>query len=140
MPVDYSGAIVLQRNQQKALIELSYAPTFQSVQTFAGVLHTLTTADIVKYTFTQSDDPQLTGTGGDYNDLSLAAMFSLRRTDPQADVKFRKFRLPAPKMEIFEFIQDRGYRIKQSYGDTLAAAFSTLFGEEFVFDSGWLVN
>jgi len=140
MPTDYSGTILFERDQAKALVALSYAPGFQEVQDFVGVLATMTTADIRKCTFTQSTDPQLNGNGQEYAALSLAAHFKLRRVDPEADVRFRSFRLPAPKLDLFDHIPGVGYRIKQSYGDTLAAAFSTLFQEDFVFDSGWLVN
>lgn len=140
MPVDYSATIILDRDQKQAMIELSYAQSFAAVQTFAGVLHTLTTADIVRVTFTEAVDPQLTGTGAEIADPSFAVMFKLRRTDPNADIRFKNFRLPAPKMEIFDHLPQVGYRVKKTYGDTIAAAYSALTGESFIFDSGWMVN
>lgn len=141
MPTDYSGTILFQRDLQNALLELSYAPGFTEVQTLASVLHTMTTADIVKCTFTQSMNPQLTGTGLEIPDTQFAAHFKFRRTDPSADVRFFNFRLPAPKMEIFQTIEGKGYRIIQDpYGDTLASALSALRGESLEFDSGWLVH
>jgi hypothetical protein len=137
---DYSGTIIFEREQQEALIELSYAPGFMEVQDFAAVLHTMTTANITRCTFTQGADMTLDGTGGDIPDPSFAAHFKLKRTDPMADVRYKSFRMPAPKIEIFDHLPGIGYRIKQSYGDTLAAALSTLCDEEFIFDSGWLVD
>ena len=141
MPDTYSATILLENaSGREALITLSYAPSFQGVLDFASAIHLITTATIIKCTFSQSRDPQLFGSGGEMNDTSFAAQFKLRRTDPNADIRFRSFRLPAPKLEIFEHIQGKGYRVKDLYGDPLAVAYSELMGEEFVFDTGWMVK
>lgn len=140
MAVSYSGTIELKHpgSAQRVLIQLSYAPSFEAVQQFAAVLHTLTTADIIKCTFTQSVDPQLFGSGGELSDLGVGAHVKMRRTDPDADVRFFDFRVPAPKAEILEHIPERGYRVKETYGDTLTAAVAALRQEGFTFDRGWL--
>jgi hypothetical protein len=140
MPTRYSGTILFQQDQQKALVSLSYAPSFEAVQTFAAALHTLTTADIVDCSFTQAVDPELIGPGGEFEDTSFGAQFHFRHTNPMADVPTRDFRLPAPQLSIFEHIPGRGYRIKQAHGEFVATAFSALMEEAYEFESGWLVH
>jgi len=44
------------------------------------------------------------------------------------------------KIDVLELIEGRGYRVKQSYGDAMAAALSTFYGETLHFVSGWLVH
>lgn len=141
MPTTYSATILLESSAgSEALITMSYAPTMQAVLDFAAALLPLTTASIIKCTFTASTDPQLFGSGGEVADTSFAAHFKFTRTDPTADVRTQQFRLPAPKLSIFEHIPGRGYRVIPAFGDTLATAFSALRGETFEFDSGWMVS
>lgn len=135
----YSGTLQFRRDQQFAIVDLSYAPSLTGVQTFASVVHTLTTADIARCAFTESIDPQLIGPGGTADDLNYGAMFQFRRANG-GDPRYVQFRVPAPRTAMLELVTGRGYKIKDSYGETLAAAFSALRGEPLTFERGWLVH
>lgn len=139
----FSGSLHLKRQDgiQHAIIDLSYAPSLAAIETFAAVAHSMSRATIEKGSFIQTDVySSFPGSSGEIYDLEYAAHFKLRRQTPTADVVFRNFRLPAPNMDIFELIDGKGYRIKTSYGDTMAAALSILWAEPVSFDSGWLVH
>jgi hypothetical protein len=141
--MDYSGAIYLKRVDgiQRASIDLSYAPSLAAIETFAAAAYPMTTAKIARISFIESNDlTSFPGLSEEIYDLEYAAHFKFRRLNPTNDVYFRNFRLPAPRMEIFELIENTGYRIKTSYGETMATALSTLWGDPVQFDSGWLVH
>lgn len=137
---DNSATIQLQKGLSSALIQMGYAESDAALATFVGVISGMTNAKISRRTFTVGTDMGGSETSGNLEVLEFAAHFKLRRTDPNADVKFASFRLPAPKISMFDHIEGVGYRIKKADGDTLAAAFSAVTGEDFVFDSGWLVK
>jgi hypothetical protein len=141
--MSYSGSLLLNRDDghSGAIIDLSYAPSLAAIQIFAATCHDMTTAKIESASFVET--AVLSGfpvTEGEIYDLEYAAHFKFRRVNPTNDINFRNFRLPAPKMAIFDQIENVGYRIKQSYGASMAAALSTLWGESLTFDSGWLVH
>ena len=141
--MSYSGALHLDRGnfQAGAIIDLSYAPSLAAVETFAATCYTMTTARIAKASFIETViQSAFPATSGDIYDLEYAAHFKFRRGAPDNDVYFRNFRLPAPKIAIFDLIQEKGYRINTSYGNTMAAALAVLWGEPLTFDSGWLVH
>lgn len=127
--------------QARASIDLSYAASLAAIETFAATCYTMTMAKIARASFISSTDFTIyPAVAGEIYDLEYAAHFKFRRLNPTNDVYFRNFRLPAPKMEIFEHIQNVGYRIKTSNGETMAAALSTLWADSLQFDSGWLVH
>jgi len=141
--MDYSGTLQLKRADgfTKAIIDLSYAPSMAAIQTFASTCHGMTTANIARCSFIEATALEsFPATPGEIYDLEYAAHFKFRRLNPTHDIYFKNFRLPAPRMELFDLIDKKGYRVKSSYGDTMAAALSILQGDPLSFDAGWLVH
>lgn len=141
--MDYSGSMVLKNEdaQKRAIIDLSYAPSLAAIETFAATCHNMTAAKIARASWIQSKTFEtFPANPGDIYDLEYAAHFKFRRSNPTNGIYFRNFRLPSPRLAIFELIQDTGYRITKSYGDAMAIALSILWEETVTFDSGWLVH
>lgn len=142
MTTTYSGSITYLRNGQRVRIMLPKAPTFAAVQQLAAAVYPYTTAAIAEISFTQSTDPELYEKSGDLADADFLLRVKLRwqNAPPTATARTAMLDVPAPDITHFEHIPDRGYRLLQSAGATIAAAYSTFTGQTYTFEEGWLCN
>lgn len=140
MPVAYVGSITVLRNGKRERITLTKAPTFAAVQTFAQAMYPYTTGGICEISFTQATDPELPEKSGDLEDTAFQLRVKLRFTNPPAntDRQMHMLEIPAPDITHFDHLTERGYRLKSAAGQAIAAAYSTLTGQTWTFEEGWL--
>jgi hypothetical protein len=107
------------------------------VEAFVNAIKGFTTADIPKFSFTQSFETEITGSGQDICDVDIVVRVQLQHAVTR---HYQYFDLPAPDLDLFDHIENTGYRLKQAPGDAIAAAWSSLTGESYTFHAGWMVG
>jgi hypothetical protein len=138
----YSGTIIFLLGQSRTEVTISYVPSLTDLRTFANYIHQHSTAKIESITFhiTEYLDG-LDESEGDFHDLDLKGVFSMKNQSPEPDENpFKQFHLPAPKATLFENKPKIGYRIIQDYGEAVAAAFGAVTQKAYVFRHGAMIG
>lgn len=140
MSVTYCGSVTFLRNGCRERIVLTNVPTLSALQQFAQALYAWTTAGICAISFTASTDPELYEKSGDLQDVSFYLRVKLRQANPapghQAELKLLD--IPAPDASNLDNIPGVGYRLYDAPGQAIAAAYSDLTGETWIFEDGKL--
>lgn len=123
-------------NTPVAEMHLPYAQSFAAVQTFAAACAAWTRADILTASFTQTASLEIPGTDGEINGTGYRMTISVRKPN---ESKTKQITLPAPRLDNFDHLST-GYQVKPAIGEAIAAAYSALCGETYVFVSGKLVS
>jgi hypothetical protein len=136
----YTGSITYLRDGKRERIVLTQVPTLPALQTFAQAMYALTTAGICAISFTVSTDPELYEKTGDVSDVSWYLRAKLRQVNPPAghDPALKLLDIPAPDHSNFTNIPGVGYRLNDTPGEQIATAYSTLTGEQWQFEEGWI--
>jgi hypothetical protein len=134
-----SGNILYVRGYKREVVFYPLVTSLAAIQTFADEIQTLTNAGTEDVTFSQTEELNRPESSIPIEDTELEARISLRRTNPEPDeYPYRQVHIPAPKQSMFEFIDGKGYRVKDIIGEQVATAYSTLSGKTFEFVNGWL--
>ena len=137
MAISKTASLTFNENEQVATTHLSYAASLAAVSTFAGVIQQWSVATIEAYSYTEEqNDPGLTPVSGT-EAVDFQAIIKMRKP---SGVGTQQIAIPAPAPAIFDFIEGAGYRVKQAIGTQIAAAYSTLMGQTYTFESGWLTS
>lgn len=137
MPTSYTASITFQREAHRVRTVLTRVSSPEAVQAFINAIASLTTADIPKFSFTQSFETEITGSGLDISDVDFVCRIQMKNATTHA---YAYFDLPAPAKTMFDLIEKTGYRLKASYGEAFAAAWSTLTGDSWTFEAGWIIG
>lgn len=126
--------IEFRRDTEKANIMIPFSVSASAAETFAAFLADYSTADIPYAWHTERRSVGVTGRSGTSQSLDLAALIFLRRA---ANDRLYALKIHAPDHAA---LFDDGQRITTTTGEVIAAAYSTLAGETFTFESGSLVG
>lgn len=132
-----SGNLVFVRATQRKVVFLPSVPTLAALQTYANEIKVYSNAGIDVLSYVQTNRVHYPEGAGNLEDPDLIARVMLRNTDP-AKKDYPQVVIPAPRTENFEFIEGKGYRLKQAIGEAIAAIYSTLTGETYEFRHGWI--
>lgn len=121
-------------DDQNRVVYLSKGDNLGALPTLAAVLQTYSNAAIFRLSATQTAVYSGTESSGEVATTDLEAYISFRdATDKKGAII-----LPAPKDSIFQYISNRGYRVKSVEGQAIVAAYSVFCGEALTFVDGWL--
>jgi len=138
MATTRTGSITFEANGQEATCHFSYSASLIALGTFAAAIQTYSVAEISEYSYTETEnDPNLTPATGTE---ALQFMAIIKMLKPSGQIGTQQISIPAPDPDIFDFIDGAGYRVKDSVGISIAAAYSTLMGATYTFERGWLVS
>lgn len=120
---------------------MSHPISLEELESYAIKLVGLTNCATVRVSFivgsTLDGYPETPNTT--VEDIAQKARIQVKQDPVEAGVyPYREIPLPAPKMDILEFVDGQGYRVKQTIGEQVAAAYSEVTGKTFVFKHGWL--
>lgn len=132
-----TGTITFQLGGQQATAYISNAANKATIELFAQDLHDqgYTHAAIPRVTYCETSIVDIPEAPAPMAEVGMFANVLFRRA---SDGKLYGILIHAPKMDIFEAVLDRGYRVKYGDGVALAAMYSDLAGEEYSFHDGWL--
>jgi hypothetical protein len=140
MATAYTGSITYIRNGKRERIVLTSVPSLPALQTFAAAMYPLTTAGICAISFTASTDPEFFEKTGELSDVAWYLRVKLRQVNPPEgfDRALKLLDLPAPDHSNFTNVPGVGYRLNDAKGQDIATAYSTLTGEIWQFEEGWI--
>lgn len=131
-----SATIQYALNYQQRLCYYQLGDNLSALPAFATVLQGYSNAQVYRITATQADGFSGTETLGEVDNTDFEAYVSLRNL---SDHKPYAVIIPAPKMSMFDYIEQSGtYRVKKIAGDAIAAAYSAFSGVTLIFEHGWL--
>lgn len=119
------------------LVWYNAAPaTLEDLRQFAESIRPYTGATIEKVSITLELEMYVDGTATDtVDDVNATARVLMRDTDTGEAYGLN---IADPPNQMFELITGEGKRVKQVYGDDLAAKFGQLSGRNLQFEEGWL--
>lgn len=131
-----SATVQYSLNYQSRLCYYQLGDDLASLTAFATVLQSYSNAKVYRITATQAQGYAGTESSGEVDNTDFEAYVSLRNL---SDHKPYAVIIPAPKMSMFDYIEQSGtYRIKKADGDAIAAAYSAFCGVTLIFEHGWL--
>ncbi len=137
MALSKTASITFTENEQEATSYYPYAANLAGIATFAATIQQYSVATIAAYSYTEEQtEPNLTPPAG-VEALNFQAIIKMRKP---SQIGTQQITLPAPDPAIFDFIEGRGYQVKKAIGDAIATAYSTLMGQTYIFESGWLTS
>lgn len=119
---------------------LTSVPSLPALQAFAQAMYALTTAGICAISFTASTDPELYEKTGELADVTWYLRVKLRQMNPPSGFSpaLKLLDIPAPDHSNFTNLPGVGYRLNDPVGVGIATAYSTLTGEDWQFEEGWI--
>jgi len=134
-----SGNILYVRGHKREVVFYPLVSSLSALQSYADQIQTLTNAGTEDVSFTQTEELSRPESPIPVEDTDVEARISLRRTNPDPEeYPYRQVHIPAPKQSMFEFIDGKGYRVKETIGQQVATAYSIMTGKTFEFVNGWL--
>lgn len=130
-----SATIEYQLDAQHRVVYYQLGEEITALPAFAAVLQAYSRAGIMRITATKFVTYAGSETSGEIATTDLEAFVSLRE---QSTNKKYAVLIPAPINTMFEYITDRGYRVKTTDGQAIAAAYSIFAGTTLIFEHGWL--
>jgi hypothetical protein len=122
----------------EAITHLSYAGNLAAVGAFAAAIQPYSCATVQAYSYTEQENSPVGMTPAPgTNALEFQLIVKMRKPSQVGTVQIS---IPAPDMTIFDELDGAGYRLQKTAGDAIAAAYSTLRGETYVFMNGWLTS
>jgi hypothetical protein len=135
----FSAMLTFSRGSARARSSIYYTPSLSALQSFAAVIQGYSDAAVERLSFVTSfytDNQETTGDNpfglSGYADIRL-----VRKSKQAGSGNYRAVHVLCPKTSMLEE-SDSHYRVKKAVGEAIATAYSTMVGETFVFDSGWV--
>ncbi len=130
-----SATLEYQLNQQHRVVYYQLGDNIATLPAFATVLQAYSRAGVMRITATKSAAYAGDETSGEIATTDMEAFISLR--DLNTGDKYAVL-IPAPIYTMFEYFNNRGYRVKASAGQAIATAYSIYCGITLTFVDGWL--
>jgi hypothetical protein len=127
------GSITFSEDYRRKIVYFCHAQSIAKVENFAAFLADYSHANLT--VCTQTDIQDLDYSGDFAVSVRMFAKIFIRQS---SSGKLYAIIVPAPKMIIFEQIEEQGWRIKKEIGELMAQEYSTMAGEAFTFQEGWL--
>lgn len=124
--------------QQQKHIFLASPASLDALKTFAIYLvQHISTAGTLQVAYSEIDVLVQPPSDGEMSSLDTVLHARLRETDSR---KTQVLRVPAPRIDLFEYTAKQGYRLKADPGKALAEAFGAVKGLTCEFEDGWIVG
>ena len=141
MAIYYTGNITYTKGHETSKVPVNHPISLEELESFAVKLVGLTNCATAQVSFivgsTLDGYPETPGAA--VEDIALKARIQMKQTPVEPDVyPFREMPIPSPKADILEFVDGQGYRVKQTVGEQVAAAYSEVTGKTYEFQHGWL--
>jgi len=130
-----SATLEYQLDHQHRIVYYQLGDNIASLPAFATVLQAYSRAGVMRITATKSAAYAGEETTGEIATTDMEAFVSLR--DLNTGNKYAVL-IPAPIDTMFEYLNNRGYRVKESDGQAIAAAYSIFCGITLTYVDGWL--
>jgi hypothetical protein len=134
-----TGNLVFRRDTQREAVYLPFVPNLAALKIYADQIRPYSNAGIDTISFTQTDHLDYSEIPGILEDPQILARIMLRNPEPaEGEYPYAQVVIPAPKVDNFEFVEGKGYRIKQTAGEAIAAMYSALTSKTYEFRDGWI--
>lgn len=134
-----SGNIKFVHGHQREVVFLSLVQDLSALNTFANQIQAYSNAGIEDISYVVSRHIGNPETPSMLEDTNIEARVMLKEDPPvEGEYPYRQVHIPAPKIDLFDLIDEKGYRLKQVVGAQIATAYSQLTGKTYVFQSGWI--
>lgn len=130
-----SATIEYKLDQQHRVVYYQLGDNIATLPTFAAFLQAYSRAGIMRISATKGAAYAGEETSGEIATTDMEAFVSLRE---QGTGDKYAVLIPAPIQTMFEYVSDRGYRVKTADGNAIAAAYSAFSGKTLTFEHGWL--